>query len=167
MLTTTKYSDIEEINKLAQNHINDVFIVHMNAVSLVANFDKITLFLEKISFPDIICVSETRLKDEKIDFQKHLISIPNYDLIFDNSPTNAGGVAIFVKNELKYQIRQDIRLNVDGCESIFLHLESFSRNSCVSSLLIGCVYRHPKPSSLHFVEELLEKLHSFSLSNTP
>ena len=41
--------------------------------------------------PDIICVSETKLKDGKINWQKNLVQIENYDLKYDNSPNDAGG----------------------------------------------------------------------------
>ena len=42
-------------------------------------------------------MSETRLKDEKLDWQKKLVKLSDYDLKYDNSPSDAGGVAIYVK----------------------------------------------------------------------
>ena len=50
--------------------------------------------------PDIICVSETKLKDGKINWQKNLVQIENYDLKYDNSPSDAGGVAVYIKKEI-------------------------------------------------------------------
>ena len=82
MTNIPQYFDIDNVTNLTKEYINDIFIVHLNAVSLVANFDKICLFLENIRFPDIICISETRLKNEKIDYQKNLVNIPSYDLLY-------------------------------------------------------------------------------------
>ena len=89
---------IEELNELLEKKgVGDIFVMHINAVSLVAHFDDIESLITAKSFapPDILCVSETRFKNEKIDFQTQLTALPDYNLIYDNSPANAGG-AIYI-----------------------------------------------------------------------
>ena len=63
-----------------------MLILHLNIVSLVANFDSVLSLISqtKVS-PHFICISETRLKDKKIDWQSALVKIPNYELHYDNS----------------------------------------------------------------------------------
>ena len=49
---------------------NDIFAIHFNARSWVKHFDSFTSFFDRMTHrPEIICVSETRLKDGKIDWQ--------------------------------------------------------------------------------------------------
>ena len=75
--------------------------MHFNIVSLVANFDEIKSFLSKKKVvPDLICISETRLKDKKIKWQTELVELPNFKLHYDNSKTSAGGVAIYIHESI-------------------------------------------------------------------
>ena len=63
--TTKDYYSIEDINKLTDGICcRDLFAVHVNAVSLMANFDNLCVLIERLNFHDIICVSETRLKND-------------------------------------------------------------------------------------------------------
>ena len=48
---------------------------------------------------------------------------PDYDLVYDNSPTNAGGVAIYVKHDIKFTVKRELKLEVDDCESLFIELD--------------------------------------------
>ena len=84
VMSNEEYYSTDDINlKFDRSNSDDIFILHVNAVSLVANFDELSrLIFDKIDCaPHIICVSETRLKNEKIDFQKNLVSIPCFDLL--------------------------------------------------------------------------------------
>ena len=55
MSEPVKYFDIDETNDLFSKKNNgDISIIHLNAVSLVANFDSIIIFLENLNFPDIV-----------------------------------------------------------------------------------------------------------------
>ena len=91
---------LEELNDFLRNkQENDLFALHLNAVSLVSNFDEIRSLISAKTecLPDIICISETRLKDNKIEAQTQLVNHPEYNLIYDNSSTSAGGAAIYIK----------------------------------------------------------------------
>ena len=64
--------------------------------------------------PKIICLSESRIN------QKPLINLelPNYQLDHIDSPTPAGGVAVYVSNELRIEIVSKLNMNIDGCENM-------------------------------------------------
>ena len=62
--------------KLEQKSANDLFVSHLNIVSLVAHADSIKSMIFKMKEkPDVICISESRLKDKKIDWQSALVSV--------------------------------------------------------------------------------------------
>ena len=156
----SSYYSVEGMSKIQNKNLGDISIVHVNARSLVLNFDSIISFLEKANLPEIICISETRLRDKKIKWQKKLVTIPNYDLVYDNSLTSAGGIAVYAKQDIfKYKVRKDLKLDVPECESIFLEIDVPDKTSeNVKTLLLGAVYRHPKSNTTLFIDKLCNTL---------
>ena len=150
--TADLYLSIDDLNcVLKSKKQDDIYMIHVNAVSWVKNFDSFIAFFENMKhFPDVICVSETRIMDKKIDWQLLCVQIANYELNYDNSPSDAGGVAIYVKKGKfdNYTVKKDLRLNVADCESIFLEVKLASKithiNKRSNKLLLGCIYRHPR-----------------------
>ena len=62
-------------------------------------------------------------KTKKIEWQKKLVNIPNYKLIYDNSKTNAGGVAVYINKAIKnFKVMSEHKLKLDDCESIFIEM---------------------------------------------
>ena len=57
------------------------------------------------------------------------MNLPNYGIHYDNSPSDAGGVAIYIKQGVfnKCIVKHDLKLNVTDCESIFLEVELMKR----------------------------------------
>ena len=170
------YSSVEDLNCLLQSkNLRDIFIVHINSVSLNANFDSIASFIDKLKqHPDVICITESRLHDDKIDYQLNFVDIPTYKLIYDNSPTSAGGAAMYIKKDIlkSGKVRADLRLNLADCESIFLEFDISPRkcNSRVpnKSLVVGCVYRHPRRTvyeKTEFIDQMYNALDKFSSKN--
>ena len=123
--------------------------------------------------PDVICVSETKLKDEKIDWQEKMVDIPNYKLLYDNSKTDAGGVAIYINSAIKnFKKMSELKLKVDDCESVFIEMyfnneNQSDKSSKKQTVLLGCVYRHPRYDTSQFNKELFEKLSIYSEKNVP
>ena len=72
-----KYNSIGDLNtKLEEKTVSDLFIIHLNIVSLVLHIDSIKSMISEMKIkPDIICISESRLKDGKIKWQSGLVSI--------------------------------------------------------------------------------------------
>ena len=95
--------------------------------------------LEKQS--SIIFISETRVKDKTQKSQVDQIQITGYKLIaIDNSPTNAGGTAIYASDDLKCSPRSDIKFNYPNCEACFVQVECDAPGP---SPIFGALYRHP------------------------
>ena len=170
------YDSIEDLNrKLNSESKGDLFVLHFNIVSLVLHKDAIASMISKTKVkPDVICVSESKLKDDKIEWQSKMVDIPNYKLIFDNSKTDAGGVAIYINDAIvkNIKIMPELKLKVDDCESVFIELnfnkETQSDNGRnKQKVLLGCVYRHPRYATSLFIKQLFEKLSIYSEKNTP
>ena len=116
-----RYHSISDVNeKLTTKGKGDSFVLHYNIVSLVPYIDSIASTISKMRVkPDVICVSESRLMDKKISWQEKLVSLPDYELKYDNSKTSAGGVAVYVNNEIKnFKVKSELKLEVEDCESI-------------------------------------------------
>ena len=96
------YQSVSQLkNKLVSSKANGNFsALHLNAVSLLAHFDSVESLLDDIK-PDALCISETRLKDDKLDYQLQLESHPDYELLYDNSPTGAGEIGIYIQSKYK------------------------------------------------------------------
>ena len=122
-LTPKSYESFSELEtKMKNKGKGDFLAIHINAVSLMSHFDSIEAILDKLR-PDALCISETRLKDKKLDYQLKFVSHKEYNLVYDNSPLSAGGVAIYIRHKFKHIIKKDLRLNVQDCESIFLEVD--------------------------------------------
>ena len=175
------YYSIEDVNHKLSSFGSDkkLLVLHLNIESLVKNLDEIKSLINKLhNKPDIICVTETRLHDKKIEWQSKLIKIDNYSLPkqnYDNSPTTAGGVAIYIHDSLKMSInhKPNLRLDVPECESVFFevtNLQFTNKKVDEKALLVGCIYRHPRRSQMStstFTDRLSEKLVKYFDSNTP
>ena len=66
-MITSEYYNIEEANLEFQKTPEGITLIHINAVSLCANYNKIVIMLAKLKpTPSIIFVSETRVQDAKL-----------------------------------------------------------------------------------------------------
>jgi len=64
--------------------------------------------------PQLISITETKLNETNISH----IDLSNYRFEHEDSNTNAGGVRLFILNELDYTIRQDLHFDICGCENL-------------------------------------------------
>ena len=109
--------------------------------------------------PSIIFISETRVHDEKEQFQKPQIEIPGYTFVLDNSPTNAGGTAIYVTDGLVYKERDDIIFNYPNVETCFIEIICKKPGH---NPIFGAIYRHPGEYARPFCSHLREFLEFFA-----
>ena len=71
---------------------NDLFVVHINIRSLQKHYESLNEFLNSFDkTPDIICISETRLKQGPLIN----VNLPGFHLLHNDSPTNARGFAVY------------------------------------------------------------------------
>ena len=100
----SKYVVEEELNNemdTANNTVN-FSIMHLNARSLLGNFDKVYLLLNNIcKLFSIICVSETWLNDATSE----LVNITGYNFVSSHRKSKSGrGVSINLQSDLDYKL---------------------------------------------------------------
>ena len=89
-----------DVNSIFNNCNDSLILLHLNMRSLQKNFDYLYRFLSTFpTKPDVICISETKIKDKPL----LNISIPGYIFLHVNSFTNAGGVGIYIIDTLQYE----------------------------------------------------------------
>ena len=140
--TPSDYYTIDEVNTILIKKTDDnILIIHFNTDSLVAHHDKVVNTLGQFkSYPSIAFISDSRIQDSKLDDQLPKLRINGFDMVYNNSPTKAGGTAIYISNKLKYVERTDIKFDFPACEASFIEIicENTKLNHIFSSL-----YRHP------------------------
>ena len=103
----------------------------MRSINNEKNFDKFEEFLKALPcLPDIVCVSETRIKGDPLVN----ISLPQYNLVYDDSTTRAGGVAIYVSKKFRFETELKDKMKIDSCEDLSLNI--LDKNSVKSLLLV-------------------------------
>ena len=95
-------------------------------ITLLANFSE-TL--------DIIAISET-----KITYGQPIVNvdITEYDFIYCDSITKAGGVGFYVKQTLPYQQKTEINIELSFVENMWIEVKTIT-----GPIVIGVIYRHP------------------------
>ena len=102
-----KYLGVEWYKKCLtkSKNQNGLSIIHFNVRSIVKNKHVLEELIHDLdNFPDIITISKTRLNKSNINH----VSIQNSKFVFSNTTTNAGGVTIYILNNLKNSRRHDL-----------------------------------------------------------
>ena len=114
----SKYHNIKQMgNYLKKTSTKGLSIMSCNTRSLQKNLNYLHDILITVNeTPSIIVISETKLSDNSINN----ISIPGYHFVKKNSKSNAGGVGLYVKEDLKFHRRSDLELEAHGLETYIL-----------------------------------------------
>ena len=153
----SSYYTCKETNSLLNNaRTNSLAVMHFNVRSLPKNLELLHDILASFKRkPDIIAVTETRLNDNTVCN----VDITGYNFFNVNSPTSAGGVGIYIANNLKTTIRPDIVINCEQVESCWIEIDAGPNKK---RYIIGCIYRHPHSKVAAFTEKLDELLGQFN-----
>ena len=92
-------------------------MMHVNIRSLRKgiNFDSFPDTLATLKRkPDIICTSETRIKETLVN-----IDIEGFDFVFTCPNFTSGGVGVYVSNKLTYHVVKRNWLNCADCANIW------------------------------------------------
>ena len=85
--------------------------------------------------PDIIAITETKLK--KYELQTN-IGINGNNFIHSDSDSQAGSVGLYIKSFINYKIIDELDLNLNFAENIWIEVETNKK-----SIGVGVVYCHP------------------------
>jgi hypothetical protein len=80
--------------------------------------------------PSFIAISETKLSDNS----NSNISIPGYRFLSKPSQTSAGGVGIYINNDIEFIRRWDIEFDFEGVETCFIEIPRKQKK-----IIIGCL----------------------------
>ena len=105
--------------------------------------------------PDVLGVSETRL-NANTTFNTELI---NYNIYQADSPTPAGGVALYFSKALTSFPRSDITLDMPLVESVWVEIATPKNQK---PILVGCIYKHPGANIDEFNGKLDETMKLFN-----
>lgn len=129
----------EKLNSLKLKH-DELSFLHLNIRSIRNKFDSFLNYLNCLTYKfSIIALTETWLSD---DDNSHLFDIPGYSLIQLNRKNRVGGgICLFVREHLKYQLRKDLTFtgHDKSIESLFIEI-SLEKNK---NIIIGTIYRPP------------------------
>ena len=103
-------------------------ICHINAQSLYPKMDEFRFLFEDTKM-DIVCVSETWFAR---DLPDSLVNANGYNILRNDRRGQAGGVAIFIRNSIRYK---EIRRSEDNDKIEYLFVEIFGVDS---KMLLGC-----------------------------
>ena len=68
----------------------------------------------------VVGITKTWLDDSNYD----LYHIENYDFVENHRTTKSwGGVGMFIHDQIRYKIREDMKIFDEFCESIFIEIE--------------------------------------------
>ena len=111
---------------------------------------------EEFKFAGIRKVAEARLNDNYLSN----ISIPGYSFLNTSSKTLAGGVGLYLADQLNFIRRHDLELPNEGVESCWI--ETMSKK--YQNVIIGCVYQNPHSKLESFYEVMKERMQSLNNS---
>ena len=135
-LIDCKYYSVEEFKKI---DFNDNFsIFHNNVNGLETKFDLLHNLIASVSPGfDLIAITETSHKDnEKF---KSNIKIDNYNIFSTATNTAKGGTSIFTSKKFYTVERQDLKVQHDHYEAVWIEL--INKNH--KNIICGSLYRHP------------------------
>ena len=156
VITSNYYHNDELHQLLIDNSFRNIFLFQ-NIRSMNENFEMFCETLAKLILPfvSVFGLCETRLTDGV----ERLFNLPGYSLFSNNYQSNAGGVAIFVKNELNASLLEDLCVSNYDIETIFVEIESLNNKK----ELYGVVYRRPDGNFESFIskfEAILNKINN-------
>ena len=146
-----EYFSPTKLSKLTANlRDKDFYVVHFNVRSLAKNLNAIEEFLNDMTrLPHAIAISETKLNSNSCSN----ITIPHYNFLRKDSPTNAGGVGLYIKDTLKFRLRPDLSLKLSHCEDLWVQIKCKT-----TDIILAVIYRHPNKEILSFQEKLCSRI---------
>ena len=131
-------------------------IIHCNIRSLSANFDSLSTLLSDLQHNfSVIGISETRLLVGREQITN--TSIPGYTFFSQPSVQEAGGVGLYIRDDLEFHLRDDLCISTGDYECIWIEIHRKSRN-----IVCAVIYRHPNGNLDNFTDYFYEVIDKIS-----
>ncbi|EDO34538.1 predicted protein, partial [Nematostella vectensis] len=122
-----------------------------NVRSLAPKIDEVREAISNANL-DLACITETWLRNH---IHNNVIAVSGYNLVRrDRTKDQHGGVCIFIKDSIKYQVLED--LMDDEFEVLWIQLRPSRLPRGITSIVVGLVYHPPSAADM----PMLEYLHS-------
>ena len=111
---------IKKFNALKPDKQSSFSLMHVNIASLNAHIDDLRTVLSRLKHTfDIIGISEHKIA--KHSQPSNNIEIPGYnEFEFEPTSTSHGGTGFYIKNDLDYIVRHDLKINSPSNHEAFL-----------------------------------------------
>jgi len=129
---------------------------HINIRSLRRNYHELTNLINFYKF-DLFFVSETFLNSDTFD---HEISIEHYKLLRKDRLRTGGGLVVYIREEINFEI-PDTAYVFDDKEE-FECLNVTIKLPCTKPIVYACIYRPPSSNFNTFLNNLSEYCQSIS-----
>ena len=156
-LCDSNYYVEQSFNNKFGNYTNSsqISMFHLNVRSIVSNFRQLDLLLSSLQTEfDVIGLSETWLTKSNTD----IYNFTNYNHIYKTrNNKRGGGVSMYIKKCYKHNLRDDLSILENHCESIFTEIETDVLGK--QTIVFGVVYRPPNTplnSFLEYIDNVLE-----------
>ena len=142
---------------------NELFLIHFNIRSLQKHINQLNNNL--VGFknqPDIVAISETKLKEGLIDRN---IELEGYGFFHSDSKKCAEGVGLYIKDTIKFSINQCSKICLPNAERLWVDVQAKR-----GPITIGVVYRRPDNSATtidKFNKEMNELFLTLNMSKRP
>ena len=153
------YLSPSEIDKNLQNFSKKSFsVLHLNIRNMTKYFEAFQDFYKSSNTKfSIICVIETWANDSNIN-QNSLFQLEGYIPAHQIRKSRKGrGIVIFIRDLLLYKLRNDLSINCEDIESLFIEI----LNSQTRNIIFNLIYR-PLDGDLNVCETFFKKILSDS-----
>ena len=145
------YNMLETTNIFKSCCKNPLSIVHINIKSFAKNLPLLAFIYQLNHSPDIIAISETKLRSTTPVNFRYNVNIYGYNFVHADTKTNAGGVGFYIKEGVDFNILSNFGIDSSNCENVWIEVKLHNPKSA-----IGVVYRHPAPNLKEFDEKFFQ-----------
>lgn len=162
--TNFQYYTVDEFknDNNIKNCLNNNYFsaLHCNIRSLNANFDHFSEMLHRLNHEfSIIGLTEIKIRIDSLYTLNN--EIPGYKFISQPSLSNAGGVGLYINENLSFLLRSELSQSTSEYESIWIEVQS----NLHENMLCGVVYRHPRGNASRFLSYINDTLEVISKEN--
>ena len=140
------YLDNDELKDIKITK-NDLSILQLNIRGLINKQIELSKILNTSNKKkiDVVILSETWLNNTSIA----KVTIPGYDFVGEHRINKkGGGVGILINSELKYKVRDDLKITSEIFENCSIEIKTNTAN-----IIIGSIYRPPNTNQKEFLKQ--------------